>query len=293
MKIGSRLFDAGVILIVGMFSLLCFYPLWYVFVASIMSYEDFTAANFILLPPLRPTFEYYFIIVTGKVFQSAFLISVLKTFAGAVLGVLLTSMLAYSVSKKHIKGMQSLNFLVIFTMFFGGGLIPTYLLYRDLHLLNTFWVMVIPAVLAPFNFIIMRNYFDYTVSRELEDAATIDGANEWVLFYKIIMPLSAPMLAAIFLFEAVGHWNDYYTFLIYVNNMQLQPFIWLLRRLLIDPTLALTMQGGNPADMAETYVPPTSLKMTVIMCATIPIMLVYPLLQKHFAKGIMIGAVKE
>lgn len=288
---GSRLFDVFVISFCSLFAFVCFYPLWYVFLASIMSYEDFVRQTIIFLPPLHPTFEHYKVILSGQMFQNAFYISVMKTALGAVLAVLLTSMLAYSVSKKHVRGMSLVNYLVIFTMFFGGGLIPTYLLMKDLHLLNTFWVMVIPALIAPFNFIIMRNYFEYTVSQELEDAATIDGANEIVLFYRIILPLSAPMVAAIFLFEAVAHWNDYYSYLIYVDDVRLQPFVWILRRLLIDPTISGSEDGITTGEMA--YIPPASLRMTVIICATLPILIIYPFLQRHFAQGLMIGAVKE
>lgn len=274
-----------------MFAVLCFYPIWFVFVVSIMDYSTFVQQDFILLPPLNPDFKYYATIIGKELFQRAFVISVLKTFLGALSGVVATGMLAYAISKKYVPGMKLLNHLIIFTMFFGGGLIPTYLLIRNLGMLNTFWVMVVPGLIAVGHFIVMRNYFAYSVSKELEEAAVIDGAKEFTIFFKIIVPLSMPLMAAIFLFLAVSHWNDYYTYLIYVDNPRLQPLVWVLRRVIADPNLTATIGGGNPT--LNDYVPPFSLKMTVIICAMLPIVIVYPFLQKHFAKGVMIGAVKE
>lgn len=274
------------------FSILCFYPIWFVFIVSIMEYDQFIAQDFILLPPLDPAFKYYITVVTGELFQRAFVISVFKTALGALVGVVITAMLAYAVSKKTVSGMNLLNHLIIFTLFFNGGLIPTYLLIRSFGMLNTFWVMVVPSLITISHFIVMRNYFAYSVSKELEEAALIDGAREVTIFFRIIIPLSMPIMAAIFLFLAIAHWNDYYSYLIYVDDTRLQPFVWVLRRMIMDPSLSkMNLGGGNPA--LNDYIPPFSLKMTVIICAMLPIVIVYPFLQKHFAKGVMIGAVKE
>ena len=200
-------------------------------------------------------------------------------------------MMAYGASKERIKGMRAVNFLVVFTMFFSGGLIPSFILVQRLRLYDTFWAMVIPQLLATGNFIIMRNYFSYSIPVELEDACAIDGANEVQVFFKIVIPISKPMFAAIALFVAVANWNDWYSYLIHVRKRDLRPFVEVLRRLLINPNEYLGGISGGPGP-GITVMPPAPLKMTTIMIAMLPILMLYPFLQKHFAKGILIGAVK-
>ena len=295
-RFGFNFFDIFVVTFCVGFALICFYPMWYVFIVSLMPYEDYLDTKIFLLPPLNPSFTYYLAILTSKLFRASILVSFLKTFLGAVGSLILTSMMAYGVSKRHIKGARAINFLVVFTMFFSGGLIPTFFLYRDLHMLKTFWVMVIPQILDIGNFIIMRNYFAYSVPPELEDAATVDGANDFIMYFKIVIPISMPMLAAMFLFSAVSHWNDYYSYLMFVDNIKYQPFVWVLRRMLVSHGFAQSLNQDVSArflqEQAAGYLPALSLRMTTIICAMLPIMLVYPFLQKHFAKGILIGAVK-
>ena len=189
--------------------------------------------------------------------------------------------------------MKVLNVLTVFTMFFAGGLIPTYILYIRMKLIRTYWVMVLPYGLSITYFIIMRNYFSYSVSRELEEAARIDGCNDVKVFFRVILPLSKPMLAAVSLFIAVGFWNDYYSYMMYIaTKPTLQPFAWVLRRVLTDSAMMAQMRTGA-VDIGSQLPPPMALRMATIICAMVPIMCVYPFLQKHFAKGVMIGAVKE
>ena len=287
-RLHFNFFDIMVYLVTFAFAVICFYPLWYVFIVSIMEQDTYVRSGFILLPPPNPTFEYYKYILASKYFANAFLISVAKTSLATAGTIFITSAMAYAVSKDFLKGMKTLNFLMIFTMFFSGGLIPTFILYKSLNLLGSFWVMVIPSLTPASIFVIMRNYFSYSVPKELEDSCKIDGASDFVVFFKIVMPLSKSMIAAMSLFVAVSHWNDFTTFLYYVDKLALQPFIWLLRRMLIDPNLATSSVAAE----LDNFVPPLSLKMTTIICTMLPIMLVYPVLQKHFAKGILIGAVK-
>ena len=286
--------DVLIVLFVVVFAFVCFYPMWYVFVVSITPYEDFIDKAFILLPPLRPNLEFYtqILLRSRRITGRAMKVSFLKTALGATAGVILTGMLAYAVSKRKVKGMSVLNIAMILTMFFSGGLIPSYILIIKLHLYNTFWVMVVTALVHTGHFIIMRNYFSYAVPAELEDAALIDGTSEWTVFFRIVIPICKPMFAAIFLFEAVSHWNDFTTYLYFVEDIRLQPFVWLLRRVLQRPALLLDVSGVEIEDEA-VWIPPRALKMTTIVVAMVPIMLVYPFLQKHFAKGILIGAVKE
>ncbi|MFD5224263.1 carbohydrate ABC transporter permease [Microbacterium sp. NPDC058342] len=286
-------FDVLVLLLTVTFALICFYPMWYVFVASITPYDDFIRDKIMFLPPADPDFQYYKAIFSTPVFAQSLFISVIKTVLGTVLSLLITSMMAYAVSKVHVKGMKVINALVVFNLFFTGGLIPEYMLYNDIGMLRTFWVMVIPGALNIVYYIIMRNYFSYASSKELEEAARIDGANEVRLFFMIVMPLARPMLAAVGLFIAVIHWNDYYSYMMFVSNQpDLQPFAWILRRTLVDPSMMNQVRNEAMA-VGMPAIPPIGLRMATIIVALLPILMVYPFLQKHFAKGILIGAVKE
>ncbi len=294
-RIGFNFYDVFLYAFCILFGIVCFYPLWYVFIGSISEYADFAKNPLNLLPSWPPTFKYYESILMGQVFQRALGLSLLKTAFGAGLSVLLTGMMAYAVSKKHIKGMTALNFMVVFTMFFSGGLIPTFLLVKGLGMYNTFWALSLPWLMGATNFVIMRNYFVYSVPQELEEAASIDGANAVFIFFRIIVPISMPTIAAVFLFDSVSQWNDWYSFLIYCDDVKLQPVVWLLRRMLIDPSLSRQSADTQTVlQMADKfgYLPPMSLKFTTIIFAMLPIMLVYPFLQRFFVKGILIGAVK-
>ena len=292
-KFQFNLFDIFAVVFCCATGLICFYPMWYVFLGSIDP-SDFVASKGIIqiIPSDVPSFRYYTAILSGSAFLRAISVSFYKTFITSILSLIITSMMAYGISKKYIKGMDFFNLLIIFTMFFGGGLIPTFLLIRALKLYDTFWAMVIPQIFSVGNFIIMRNYFSYSVPKELEDASVIDGANEFVMFFRIIIPISMPMFAAIFLFEAVRNWNDWYSYLIFVNKQELRPIIEVLRKILIDPTVYMGTRSTNIMGGNISFMPPAALKMTTIMIATMPILLLYPFLQKYFAKGILIGAVK-
>lgn len=285
--------DVFVVLFTVGFALICFYPMWYVFLASITPYSEFIQQRLMLWFPDTIDFKYYIAVFSTEVFANALFISVSKTVLGTFLSVLVTSMMAYGVSKTHIKGMPVINALVVFTMLFAGGLIPEYMLYHSLGLLRTFWVMVLPATLSIFYFIIMRNYFSYAAPKELEEAAMIDGASEVRIFFQVILPTAKPMLAAVALFIAVSHWNDFYSYMMFVSNQpSLQPFAWILRRTLVDP--AMMNQIRNEASAGGMPIlPPIGLRMATIIIAMLPILMLYPFLQPFFAKGMMLGALKE
>ncbi|MBN9190604.1 carbohydrate ABC transporter permease [Microbacterium sp.] len=288
-----NLFDVFVVLFTVAFALVCFYPMWYVFLASITPYSEFIQNQVMLWFPRTIDFHYYVAVFSTDAFANALFISVAKTVLGTALSVLVTSMMAYAVSKTHIRGMSVINALVVFTLLFSGGLIPEYMLYRDLGLLQTFWVMVLPSVLSVFYFIIMRNYFAYAAPKELEEAAMIDGASEFRIFFQVILPTAKPMLAAIALFIAVYHWNDFYSYMMFVGNQpDLQPFAWILRRTLVDPSL-MNQIRTQAAGAGLPVLPPIGLRMATIIIAMLPILLIYPFLQRFFSKGMMLGAIKE
>lgn len=292
-RLGFNFYDIFVYGFTIVFALICIYPIWYVFIGSITPSSTSAQQSLRLLPPLNPTLQFYKIVIYTKEFTHSILMSFMKTALGSAGALIFTAMMAYGVSKRNVMGMKLLNFIIVFLMFFGGGLIPTYLLYNQLHLLKSFWAMVIPAWISIGHFVIMRNYFSYNVSEELESAAVIDGANNIVLFFKIIIPISMPMFAAIFLFEAVGHWNDWTSYLYFVGNVKYMPFIVVLQEILTKPNGPLVQDATATAlNVQQRTLPPASLVNTTIIVAMLPIMAIYPFLQKHFAQGILIGAVK-
>lgn len=292
-RLGFNFYDVFVVMFCVLFAAICFYPMWYVLIASVTPYEEFIKGGLMLWPSGGVDLQYYKTIFSSSSFTNSLWISVTKTVLGTALSLMVTSSMAYAVSKTHVRGMKLINALVVFNLFFAGGMIPTYVLYMNLGILRTYWVMVLPAALNITYFIIMRNYFSYSVPTELEEAARIDGCNDIRVFFKIILPLSKPMLAAVGLFIAVLHWNDYYQYMVYIaNKPRLQPFAWVLRRILTDQTMMSQVRNGA-MDIGGQLPPPMALRMATIICAMLPIMLVYPFLQKHFAKGILIGAVKE
>lgn len=291
--VGFNFYDVFVYAFCILFALICVYPMWYVLICSITPYEEYIKGGLMLWPTGGVDLQYYQAIFNTKAFTTSMWISVSKTVLATVLSLLVTSTMAYACSKVHIRGMKLVNALVVFNLFFTGGLIPQYMLYQDLGLLRSYWVMVIPGALNITYFIIMRNYFSYSVPKELEEAAMIDGCTEVGVFFRIVTPVSRSMLAAVALFIAVINWNDYYNYMMFISNKtNLQPFVWILRRMLVDQSMMNTVRRGA-VGLGLELPPPMALRMATIICAMVPIMCVYPFLQKHFTSGITLGAIKE
>ena len=290
---GFNFYDVFVYAFCIIFALICVYPMWYVLICSITPYEEYIKGGLMLWPTGGVDLQYYQAIFSTKAFTTSMWISVSKTAIATVLSLLVTATMAYACSKTHVRGMKLVNALVVFNLFFTGGLIPQYMLYRDLNLLESYWVMVIPGALNITYFIIMRNYFTYSVPKELEEAALIDGCTEVGVFFRIVTPVSRSMLAAVALFIAVINWNDYYNYMMFISNKtNLQPFVWILRRMLVDQSMMNTVRRGA-VGLGMELPPPMALRMATIICAMVPIMCVYPFLQKYFTSGITLGAIKE
>lgn len=290
---GFNFYDVFVYAFCIIFALICVYPMWYVLICSITPYEEYIKGGLMLWPTGGVDLQYYQAIFSTRAFTTSMWISVSKTALATVLSLLVTATMAYACSKTHVRGMKVVNALVVFNLFFTGGLIPQYMLYRDLNLLGSYWVMVIPGALNITYFIIMRNYFTYSVPKELEEAALIDGCTEVGVFFRIVTPVSRSMLAAVALFIAVINWNDYYNYMMFISNKtNLQPFVWILRRMLVDQSMMNTVRRGA-VGLGMQLPPPMALRMATIICAMVPIMCVYPFLQKYFTSGITLGAIKE
>lgn len=291
--LGFNFYDVFVYVFCVLFALICVYPLWYCLVASITPYKEFVKGGLMFWPRGGVDFQYYLAIFSTKSFTNSMFISVSKTLLATVLSVVVTAAMAYGVSKTEVKGTRVINALVVFNLFFSGGLIPQYILYQNLHLLRTYWVMVIPGALNITYYVIMRNYFSYSVPKALEEAALLDGCTQVGVFFRIVIPVCRGMFAAVTLFIAVINWNDYYNYMMFISNKtNLQPFAWILRRMLVDQTMMNQVRRGATG-LGLQLPPPMGLRMATIICAMVPIMCVYPFLQKYFTSGITLGAVKE
>jgi len=276
---GSRVFDAANIIFLSLFALAAVLPFIYVISSSF----SVTAG----LIPKKFTLEAYQYIFSAKTFYRSLLVSVYVTSVGTMIQLILTSLMAYGLSYRHVPGRSMLLLMVVFTMLFSGGMIPTYFVVRSTGLLNTLWSLMIPNAISAFNLIILKNFFQ-SIPDELKESAKIDGAHELVVLFRIVMPLSLPALAAFGLFYAVGLWNQYFNAIMYITDQTKYPVQVVLRQVII---LAYG-NIGDSTDMEEVPYYGQSIRMAVIVVATIPIMLVYPFLQKHFAKGVLLGSVK-
>ncbi|MEH6992461.1 carbohydrate ABC transporter permease [Neobacillus drentensis] len=284
----SRLFNLFNIILMVTFTIIIIVPIWNVLVSSFSSGKALAEGGFVFWPKEFSLENYRAVFRDDGIWQ-AFFISVAKTVIGASTHVLFCAMVAYSYSKKHIKGRKLFMAMGVITMFFGGGMVPTYLLIKSLGLLNSFWVYIIPALFSFFDVIILMNFFR-SIPDSLEDSAKIDGAGDWKIFLKIFLPLSKPALATIALFNGVGQWNDFFTTKLYITDKALYPLQMKIYEIIVQ-SQTHTMQNIGSSVVIETTA--KGVQLATIVITTLPIILIYPLLQKHFISGMMLGAVKE
>jgi len=287
-SISGTVFDVSNYLFLGLFGIAAVLPFIYVVAGSFASDAELTKRAVFLIPETFTLAAYEFIFSTNTIIRSIS-VSLYVTAVGTLVNLFFTVTMAYSLSKRGLMGRNGVLNLVVFSMLFGGGLIPTYLVVRELQLLDTYWALMLPGAISAFNLIIVKNFFQ-ELPPELEEAAKIDGCTELGLLWRIVLPLSMPVLATFTLFYAVGHWNDFFAALLYIND----PNKWPLQVMLRQIVLLSQAAAGDINSMDPNFVQPPdqSIKMAVIVVGTIPILLVYPFLQKHFAKGVLIGSVK-
>jgi len=285
---GSRIFDSINIILLSIIGLITLIPFVYVFAGSFTTVAELAEKQFVIIPT-QFTFEAYRYIFSTNTVSRAMGVSVGVTLAGTIFSLVLTILMAYGLSKKDLVGRRLIMFLVIFTMLFNGGLIPSFIIVKELGLIDTYAALIIPSALSAFNLIIMRNFFQ-NLPEGLEESAKIDGAGSWNILLRIVIPLSMPVIATISLFYAVGYWNTYFQAVMYINDVAKWPIQVILRQIVILAS-ALT---GDTSDFGGDYVAPPEqgIKMAVIVIATVPILVVYPFLQKHFTKGAMLGSIK-
>lgn len=263
-----------------------FIPFLYIFSVSFSSMEEYLRKDFILWPENWVADAYRYILANHKFLKSV-LVTILITVTGTLLNLIFTSTMAYGLSKRFY-GQKLILFLVLFTFLFSAGIIPTYLIVKATGLLNTIWALILPVLISPWNLIVFTQFFK-NIPDELNEAALIDGAGELTVFWRIVLPLSKPALATFGLFYAVSHWNSYFSGILYISNPNLWPIQVLLRQIVVVNDTS-TLQAEQ---LIHIQPPPAeTIQMAAILLATLPILIVYPFLQKHFAKGVMIGSVK-
>ncbi|CAM3609189.1 carbohydrate ABC transporter permease [Saccharibacillus brassicae] len=281
--------------LLAVMAFVAFYPFWNAAVISFNNGTD-TMRGGITFWPRAFTFENYRVVFEDSRLINGFVISILRTLLGTLLWVGATAIFAYGMSKSELIGRKGYMIFCIVTMYFSGGLIPTFLLIRSLDLFNTFWVMVIPGLISVWNMIIFRTFFK-SIPAGLEESARIDGCSNWGVLFRIVLPLSGPVIATLSLFTAVYHWNDWFTPSIYISNADLLPIQTKLQQILNSNIMSEQMAQMDSAAQGRMSrmkaVTSKSLSMATMMVATIPILCVYPFLQKYFVKGVLVGSLKE
>lgn len=292
---GDRVMVAFIYVFLTVFSLSTLYPFLNAIAISLNEGLD-TAKGGITLWPRSFTLENYEVVFQDERLMSGFIISVLRTVVGTISAILATAIFAYGMTKRELMGRKFYMLMCIFTMYFSGGLIPTFLLIRNLGMFNSFWVYIIPSLIGVWNMIIFRTFFQ-GLPQGLEESAKIDGCGNWGTLFRIVLPLSGPVIATLSLFTAVGHWNEWFIASIYISKEELLPIQTILKQILASNIVSeqtANLDAAAQAHMAQAKtVTSKSLSMATMMVATIPIVLVYPFVQKYFVKGVLVGSLKE
>lgn len=288
MTLGDKIFIIVAYIFVAFVLVATLYPFIYIVSGSI-SDPDAVLRGEVWLLPKGFSLESYKVVINTKEIWTAYYNTFLYVIMGTCFSLFMSIITAYPLSRKKFGGRSVAMMVFAFTMFFSGGLIPTFLLVKKLHLLNTRWALVIPGALSTYNIIIIRTFFE-GIPESLEEAATIDGCNDLQILYRIMIPLAKPIIAVMVLFYAVGQWNNYFSALVYLNDYKLYPLQMILRKILIQLDASDMAKDGAELDKIKSV--GESIRYATIIVSTLPILCVYPFLQKYFVKGVMIGAVK-
>ncbi|MEK3791194.1 carbohydrate ABC transporter permease [Paenibacillus sp. FSL R7-0204] len=291
MSKGERVFDIFLYIALILIMIVTLYPFLNVLAISFNESTDTVRGGIYIFPRVW-TLENYQRIFSYTGLIQGFKISILRTISGTLLGLISASMLAFTLSRPEFRARRFVSVFLALTMYFSGGMVPMYILMKDLNLIGTFWIYILPGMVSAFNVFIIRSFMD-GLPFALQESAKLDGANDFMIFYKIILPLCKPVLATIALFLAVGQWNEWFTTYLYNGN---KPHLTTLQFELMK-VLSSTNQGSgmaNANDMARqmAQISPESIKMAITIVVTVPILVVYPFLQKYFVGGMTLGAVK-
>lgn len=286
-SVGDTIVDILIYVILGLIALSTVLPFLYVVAGSFATEKELTEKAFFIIPTVWSANAYRYAIHTANILRGL-KNSFILTIAGTTLCMLMSLMFAFSLSKSHLRGRNWIMNMVIVTMLFGGGMIPSFIVFKAYGLYNTYWALILPGLISPFNMIIIKKFFQ-GLPVELDEAAYMDGANDLQIFVKVALPLSKPVIASISLFYGVGFWNDYFGAMIYLQDAIKYPIQIQLR--------SIILLSSNIADASFDYdmngTPPSkAVKMACTVIATLPILCIYPFVQKYFTKGVMVGAVK-
>lgn len=279
----DRIFNAVNYIILTLIIIAVAFPLFYVVSVSLTPYSEVLRNGGFVVIPRSITFESYAAFLGDSLIPRAFVVTAFITIVGTAINLILTSLMAYPLSKPYLPGRTILLFLVAFTLLFNGGVVPTYLLVKMTGLINSVWSMILPSAVWSFNLLIMKTFFE-GLPRELDEAAKIDGAGELRILAQIVLPLSMPVMATVGLFYAVGHWNEFFQAIMYINDSAKYPIQVILRNVLASAMMP-------PMD-AEDVLPSESLQMAAVVLSALPIVVVYPFVQKYFTQGMLLGSVK-
>ena len=271
-------------------SLVMLFPLWNVIVISLTDYREYVM-NPLMLFPKQISWEAYNYIFSNNELLLALRVSVLTTLSGTAISMAVSVACAYALSKRHMPGRNLFLTLILFTMFFNGGIIPNFLLIKDLGMYDTFWALILPNAINTWYLIIMKNYFA-NLPEALEESARIDGANDLIILFRIVLPISMPIIATFLLFYGVDRWNEWWSAMMYINDTKKYPLQLMLRNLIVMNFSSASMATSYAQDNAS-FVAKENIKMATAVVAVEPIAVVYPFLQKYFAKGVMVGAIKS
>lgn len=293
---GEKVFKVVVYTIITVFCLLVIYPFWYMLILSLNEGQDAAKGGIYLWPRSFTLFNYQ-MVLANPVVKNAYLVTVGRTVLGTVGCTLVTALCAYALADQTLPGKRFFSYFILIPFVFSGGMIPYYLTLNDLRLLNNFWVYIIPGLFSIWNMFVMKQFF-LEIPESLIEAAIVDGAGDLTILIRIIFPMSLPLFASMALFTAVGHWNSWFDGAYYVTSENLIPLQTYLRKLL--NSMSISMQNNNVGenmnasilDRQMASITTNSVRMASIMVSTLPIMLLYPFLQKYFVKGVRIGAVK-
>ncbi|WP_168122867.1 carbohydrate ABC transporter permease [Paenibacillus sp. HB172176] len=286
--LGERIFDGANYLFLALFALITALPFVYIIAGSFATEAELAERSFFLIPRHFSNNAYQYIFSSDTIFRSMG-ISIFITVVGTMTNLAFTLTMAYALSRKELMGRNLFMNMIIFSMLFSGGMIPAYLVVKELGLINSYGAVILPGAISAFNLIVIRNFFQQ-LPAGLEESARIDGCTDLGVLWRIVLPLSKPVIATFGLFYAVGHWNNFFSSLLYLNDHTKWPLQVMLREIVMLSQLAV----GDLSTMDPNFVTPPdqAVKMAVIVVGTLPILFVYPFLQKHFAKGVLLGSIK-
>ncbi|WP_207953333.1 carbohydrate ABC transporter permease [Paenibacillus agricola] len=285
--LGNRIFNAVNYSLLILVSCVAIIPFIYILAISFATPQEVAKGGLLLFPSEFTLGAYQYIFSTDTMTRGL-LVSIYITVLGTFVNLLFTSLMAYPLARPNLRGRRFLMLMILITMLFSGGMIPTYFVVKAFGMINTYWSLIIPTAISAFNLIVLKNFFQQ-IPDSLEDSAKIDGCNDLGILFRIVLPLSMPAMATFGLFYAVGHWNTFFNAVMYINDSEKFPVQIILRQIVL---LSQDQIGDSTSQQDPTDYMPQTIRMAAIVVATIPILLIYPFLQKHFAKGVMLGSVK-